>query len=171
MKQFKILLIAFALVISTQACKKDEESETPEVAVKIGAIAPDFNIADGHGTFYKLSDQRGKYVVVDFWAAWCGICRTENPKMQALYTKYMDKNVQFMGVCLDENKENWQSAIDADQLTYLQLIDEDAFSSTVAKTYGIQSVPFMMLLDTEGKIITFTSRVSEIESWLKQEIN
>ncbi|NPD45910.1 MULTISPECIES: peroxiredoxin [unclassified Lentimicrobium] len=171
MKKINIMIMAFALIFSSQACKKDEDSDTPEVAVKIGAIAPDFSVADETGTFYKLSDQRGKYVVVDFWAAWCSICRTENPKMQALYTKYMDKNVQFMGVCLDENTENWQSAIEADQLTYLQLIDEDAFSSKVATTYGITSVPFMMLLDTEGKIITFTSRVSEIESWLNQEID
>lgn len=163
--------MTFALIFTSQACKKDEESSTPEVAVKIGAIAPDFNIADEDGDFHKLSDQRGKYVVVDFWAAWCGICRTENPKMQALYTKYMDKNVQFIGVCLDENTENWQSVVEADQLSFLQLIDEAAFSSEVAKTYGIQSVPFMMLLDTEGKIITFTSRVSEIESWLNQEVN
>ena len=163
--------MALALIFSSQACKKDEDSDTPEVAVKIGAIAPDFSVADESGTFYKLSDQRGKYVVVDFWAAWCGICRTENPKMQALYTEYTDKNVEFIGVCLDENRENWQSVVVADGLTYLQLIDQQAFSSEVATTYGIQSVPFMMLLDTEGKIITFTSRVSEIESWLNQEIN
>ncbi len=170
MKKLNILILVIALVFVSQSCKKDDDSETPEVAVKIGAIAPDFNVPDEAGTFYKLSDQRGKYVVVDFWAAWCGICRTENPKMQTLYLEYMNKNVQFIGVCLDENKENWKSAVSNDGLTYLQLIDEQAFSSEVATTYGIKSVPFMILLDTEGKILIATSRVAEIESWLSQEL-
>lgn len=169
MKKPGLLLLTISIVFLT-SCKKDDKADTPEVAVKIGATAPDFNLKDSGGTFHKLSDFRGQYVVLDFWAAWCGICRTENPKMQSLYTKYQNKNVQFIGACLDANTDNWLKAVQNDGLTYLQLHDEEAFESEVAKTYGINMVPFMMLLDEAGKILTFTSRVADIESRLVSEI-
>jgi peroxiredoxin len=163
------LILSLLSIVWLSSCKKDEEGSTPEVAVKIGALAPDFNLADANGTFFKLSDYRGKYVVVDFWAAWCSICRTENPKMEALYNNYKNKNVQFIGACLDANVDNWKNVVAEDGLTYLQLHDAEAFDSDVAKTYGLQMVPFMMLLDESGKILTFTSRVVDIESRLASE--
>jgi len=163
--------MALAIMLSTQACKKDEEGDSPEVAVKLGSTAPNFEIADEAGNLHKLSDYRGQYVVVDFWAAWCGICRTENPKMESLYNIYKDKNVEIIGVCLDENTDNWKKVVMEDQLTYIQLIENEAFSSKVAGTYGITSVPFMMLLDSEGVILSLTSRVSDIEAKLQQVVN
>lgn len=169
MKKLGLLLLTVSIVWLS-SCKKDEDSDIPEVAVKIGAIAPDFELAEANGTLHKLSDYRGKYVVVDFWAAWCGICRTENPKMQSLHTAYQNKNVQFIGACLDANTDAWKQAVISDGLTYLQLHDEAAFDSEVAKTYGIGSVPFLMLLDESGKILTFTSRVADIESRLASEL-
>lgn len=169
MKQIGLLLLSI-IIITIGSCKKDEDSETPEVAVKIGATAPDFNLEDTDGSFHQLSDYRGQYVVVDFWAAWCGICRNENPKMQALYKDYENKNVQFIGACIDENTEAWRQAIQDDGLTYLQVHDAAAFDSEVAKTYGINMVPFMMLLDENGVILTFTSRVADIESRLASEL-
>jgi len=167
MKKLSLLFVLFiGLLIS---CNKDEEGDSLEVAVKIGAQAPEFEMVDESGTSFHLSDFRGKYVVVDFWAAWCGICRTENPKMQALSIAYKDKNVQFIGACIDANTNNWKEAIIEDGLTYLQLHDELAFNSEVVKTYGIGSVPFMMLVDENGKILTFTSRVADIEERLNKE--
>lgn len=163
--------MALAIIFTTQACKKDDSGEVPEVAVKIGSTAPNFEIADEDGTLHKLTDYRGQYVVVDFWAAWCGICRTENPKMESLYNTYKNKNVEVIGVCLDANTDAWKTAVMDDQLTYIQLIESDAFSSKVAGTYGITSVPFMMLLDSEGVILSLSSRVSDIEAKLQQVVN
>lgn len=171
MKRIQLIIIAIAVVLGTQACKKDENNDVPEVAVKIGSTAPNFEIADENGTLHKLYDYRGEYVVVDFWAAWCGICRTENPKMQNLYTNYQNKNVEVIGVCLDANTDNWKNVVSEDQLTYIQLIDNEAFSSKVASTYGITSVPFMMLLDPDGIILTITSKVSDIEAKLQQVVD
>ena len=161
-----------SVVMITLACnKKDEEGSSPEVAVKVGSLAPDFEIEDENGVSIKLSDYRGQYVVVDFWAAWCGICRNENPKMENLYNNYKNKNVEVIGVCLDENTENWRNVVAQDQLTFIQLIDNQAFDSKVATTYGITSVPFMMLLDSEGVILSLTNRVSDIEAKLQQLLN
>jgi len=163
-------MIALVITFTFQSCKKDD-NQNIEVAVKIGAQAPNFKIGDIDGTIHELKDYRGQYVVVDFWAAWCGICRNENPKMESLNNSYKDKNVSFIGVCLDANTENWKTAVMEDQLTYIQLIDNEAFDSKVASTYGITSVPFMMVLDSEGVILTITNRVSDIESKLRQVIN
>lgn len=170
MKKIQLIIIAIGVILSTQACKKDENNDAPEVAVKIGSTAPHFEIADENGMLHKLSDYRGQYVVVDFWAAWCGICRTENPKMQNLYINYTNKNVEVLGVCLDANTENWKNVIAEDQLTYIQLIDNEAFNSKVASTYGITSVPFLMLLDPDGVILSLSSKVSDIEAKLQEVV-
>lgn len=160
-----------SVVLITVACQKDKDEAGPEVAVKVGSLAPDFEIEDENGDPIKLSDYRGQYVVVDFWAAWCGICRNENPKMENLYNNYKNKNVEVIGVCLDENTENWRNVVAQDQLTFIQLIENQAFDSKVATTYGITSVPFMMLLDSEGVILSLTNRVSDIEAKLQQLLN
>jgi len=171
MKLFKYILILTLSIGILNSCKKDDEvekTETPEVAVKIGALAPEFNLADTKGDFHKLSDYRGDYVVIDFWAAWCGICRKENPNMQALHEKYKDRGLKIIGISLDETKGAWEQAISDDQLTYLHFGDQDAFKSEVATTYGITGIPLMLLLNPEGKILTITNKVDNIEAQVEK---
>jgi len=119
----------------------------------VGQIAPDFTQADVEGNPFSLSDLRGSYVLLDFWASWCGPCRAENPHVVAAYEAYKDKGFTVLGVSLDDNKENWLKAIDDDKLEWKQLSDLQGWKNEVAQKYAVNSIPANYLLDPEGKIL------------------
>ncbi len=130
-----------------------KESIDKERSFMMGGVAPDFSQNDPEGTSISLSDLRGKVVLVDFWASWCGPCRRENPNVVRMYEKYKDKGFEILGVSLDRNKEKWLQAIDQDGLEWLHVSDLKGWQNEVAKQYGVSSVPQTFLLDAEGKII------------------
>jgi thiol-disulfide isomerase/thioredoxin len=101
---------------------------------------------------------RGKYVLVDFWASWCGPCRQENPNVVAAYSKYKDKNFTIMGVSLDKDKASWVQAIKADNLTWTQVSDLQYWNSAVVPLYSIEGIPFNVLVDPQGNIIASNLR-------------
>lgn len=120
-----------------------------------GKMAPDFEelMVDGK-TKMSLSDLRGKVVLLDFWASWCGPCRRENPTVVALYEKYKDKGFTVMSVSLDKDGEKWKQAIEQDKLSWpYHVSDLKAWSSEAAKKYQVKGIPFTVLIDKEGKII------------------
>jgi len=121
----------------------------------VGAMAPDFTQNDVNGKPVSLKDFRGKYVLVDFWASWCGPCRAENPNVVKAYHKYQDKNFAILGVSLDRpgSKDAWLEAIKADGLLWTQVSDLKFWNNAVVKLYGIQSVPQNFLIDPSGKIV------------------
>lgn len=124
-----------------------------ERSFMIGGLAPDFTQKSPEGEAISLSDLRGKIVLVDFWASWCGPCRRENPNVVRLYEKYKDKGFEILGVSLDRNKEKWLQAIDQDGLDWLHVSDLKGWQNEVAKQYSVTSIPQTLLLDAEGKII------------------
>ncbi|WP_025146544.1 TlpA disulfide reductase family protein [Pedobacter jeongneungensis] len=121
----------------------------------IGQLAPDFTQPDSTGRNLTLSALRGKYVLLDFWASWCGPCRLENPNLVSAYQKYGNKNFTILSVSLDRaaGRQDWLKAIKADGLTWLHVSDLSYFNNAAAKLYGIQAIPQNFLIGPDGKIL------------------
>lgn len=128
----------------------------------IGAVAPDFEEKTPEGKLKKLSDLRGKVVLLDFWASWCKPCRRENPNVVALYKKYQSKGFDVFGVSLDKQDTRWKKAIEADELTWHHVSDLKGWSSKPAQLYGVTGIPQTFLLDKDGKIIAKNLRGEQL---------
>ncbi|GMQ34984.1 TlpA disulfide reductase family protein [Algoriphagus taiwanensis] len=137
-------------------------------ALSVGQPAPEIELPNPDGKLVKLSDLRGKYVLIDFWAAWCKPCRQENPNVVRLYNQYKDKGFEVFGVSLDRTKEDWVKAIAEDQLTWTQVSDLKYFNSVAAETYQIQAIPATYMIDPDGKIIAKDLRGPSLENKLAE---
>ena len=143
-----------------------------EIAKKtrIGAYAMEFTQNDTLGKPVSLSSFKGKYVLIDFWASWCGPCRRENPNVVKAFHDFKDKDFTVLGVSLDQpgKHQAWMDAIHKDGLEWTQVSDLKYWDNEVAKQYGIMSIPQNLLLDKEGKIIAKNIRGEELQEKLKE---
>lgn len=133
----------------------------------LGNEAPEISLEDPNGEVIPLSSLRGKYVLVDFWASWCGPCRRENPNVVRMYEKYKNDGFEIYGVSLDSSKDRWLGAIAQDRLTWTHVSDLAKWNSVAAKAYGVRSIPHTVLLDKEGKIMDIKLRGAELEAKLQ----
>ena len=141
---------------------ENPKTNTPKIGLEIGDIAPDFSLPDTKGTPVTLAQFRGKTTLIDFWAAWCGPCRRENPNVVVVYQKYKDKGFQVLGVSLDNDRQKWLEAITKDNLTWAQVSDLKNFDSAIVPIYQVEGIPTNFLLDKNGVILGKSLRSVEL---------
>jgi peroxiredoxin len=137
-------------------------------SLMVGGTAPDFSQATPEGETLKLSELRGKVVLLDFWASWCGPCRKENPNVVRVYEKYKDQGFEILGISLDSKRDRWLQAIEKDGLGWYHVSDLKGWQNEVAQTYGVHSIPHTILLDQEGRILARNLRGRSLEAKLAE---
>lgn len=148
---------------------KEEAKKLKRLAV--GQPAPEIESFTPNNKAVKLSDFRGQYVLVDFWASWCAPCRQENPNIVKQYHIYKDKGFTVLGVSLDNNPGSWMRAIESDQLEWTQVSDLQAWSSDLVEDYSIKAIPTSYLLDPDGKILAKNLRGKALAEFLAKILN
>ncbi|MDD2621775.1 MAG: TlpA disulfide reductase family protein [Bacteroidales bacterium] len=148
--------------------KYDQISSTKKTA--LNSVAPEIALPDTSGNIVRLSSLRGKIILIDFWASWCGPCRRESPNMVKLYETYRDQGFEIYAVSLDQSRDNWISAIESDGLTWIHVSDLKRWQCQAGIDYGIRSIPSTVLLDEEGRIIAKDLRGEALAAKVKEMI-
>lgn len=141
-----------------------------EAQPKIGAMAPDIVLADQQGKVVSLHALRGKVVLIDFWASWCGPCRKSNRVLLPIYRTWKEKGFEIYGISLDQDPAAWQKAIADDQIRWLQFNENGGWDTPTASAWKIEYLPTSVLLDRNGKIISVDPSPEELRRYLRQAL-
>lgn len=136
--------------------------------LKQGYKAPEIALPAAGGDTILLSSLRGKVVLLDFWASWCGPCRVSNRGLVKLYPKFKDKGFEILGVSLDEDRKDWLAAVKKDKISWLQVNDNTGWESVTASRWGIRAIPTSYLIDKDGTLLAMDLEGKELEKALKQ---
>lgn len=151
------------------APEPDFDSKYATELVKAGVQAPDFKMKTIDGKTFKLSQLKGKTVVLDFWASWCPDCRKDAPEVVRMYKEYAPQGIEFVGVSMDTDVEAWRKACEQFGITYTQVSELKKFKETdIAKAYGVKWIPSMVVVDKEGKVALSTVLTYKVDKYLKE---
>ncbi len=154
----RIYLIAFLMTLTSNVFSQ----------MRVGDDATELSLPDQNGKIVSLSDLKGKVVLIDFWASWCGPCRHNNPHLLKIYNKFHDKGLEIYGISLDEEVNSWRKAVRHDRLSWIQVIDDKGWQAQSASKYGVEMIPSSFLLDKQGVVRAIDLEGSELESNIRE---
>jgi thiol-disulfide isomerase/thioredoxin len=146
-------------------------SKRQEAQIKYGQLAPEIALPALNGDTLRLTSLRGKVVLLDFWASWCGPCRVANKELARVYQKYKGKGFEIFSVSIDENKKAWAKAINKDKISWLQVNDDKGWDGKVPVAWNIYQIPTSYLIDKQGRLIAMDPEGKKLESLLKDLLN
>lgn len=168
---------SFTEEVASSKFGKAIDGNLSKVTLEVGNLAPNFSAPNPEGQLVSLEDIKGKVTIIDFWAAWCGPCRKENPNVVKIYEKYKEKGLEIIGVSLDgapnqkDAKAAWLDAIEKDNLTWPQISNLAFFNDPIAQQYQIQAIPATFILDSEGNIVGKNLRGAALEAKIAELLN
>jgi thiol-disulfide isomerase/thioredoxin len=144
---------------------------TGEAQPRQGQAAVEIALPSVAGDTLRLSSLKGKVVLLDFWASWCGPCRSSNKELAKIYTKYKNKGFEILGVSLDDDLSKWKAAVAKDKITWLQVNEPGGWQAKTARIWDISAIPTSFLIDKEGKLLAMDLTGKELEKALKYLID